>query len=366
MRITSISVYRVEIPFGPLGSLWIGRRAPDHLDSSIVAIETDVGFSGYGESCPIGAIYLPAFAKGLRAAIDAMAPALIGADPTRIDGIGKTMNEALFGHSYAKAALDIACWDLLGKSTGLAVSELMGGRHQASVAAYASIPTDTPNAMVETFRAKRSEGFRRFQIKVGDDPLDDVARVRAIVAAGDADARFMVDANRGWSKADALRAVGQLQDVDCFVEQPCATYEECLTVRARCNRPMILDEVIDGPEDLARAIGDDALDGLVIKITHAGGLTPARLMRDICVRHGILMRIEDTAGTEIARAAQAQLAAATPASMQLGSYTFQNDMPPVADGAPEIRDGCLYLNEEPGLGIEPRMEMLGEPVAVYG
>ena len=81
---------------------------------------------------------------------------------------------------------------------------------------------------------------------------------------------------------------------------------------------MILDEVIDGPEDLARAIGDDALDGLVIKITHAGGLTPARLMRDICVRHGILMRIEDTAGTEIARAAQAQLAAATPASMQLG------------------------------------------------
>ena len=181
MRITSISVYRVEIPFRPLGSLWIGRRAPDHLDSSIVAIETDAGLSGYGESCPIGAIYLPAFAKGLRAAIDAMAPALIGADPTRIDAIGKTMNEALFGHGYAKAALDIACWDLLGKATGLAVSELMGGRHQASVAAYASIPTDTPNAMVETFRAKRSEGFRRFQIKVGDDPLDDVARVRAIV-----------------------------------------------------------------------------------------------------------------------------------------------------------------------------------------
>ena len=186
-----------------------------------------------------------------------------------------------------------------------------------------------------------------------------------MVADGKPDEIFMVDANRGWSQADALRVVKDLDGLDCYVEQPCATYEESLTVRRRCRHPMILDEVIDDAKGLARAIADDALDGLVIKVTHAGGLTPARLLRDICLRRGILMRIEDTAGTEITRAAQAQLAAASPPAALLGSYTFQNDMPRVADDAPVIRNGCLTLNENPGLGLTPRAEALGAPVAIY-
>ena len=84
MKITKISVYRVEIPYKPLGSRWIGRHKPTHLDSTVVAIETDTGLTGYGGSCPIGAVYLPAFAEGLRAGIREMAPALLGQDPTRI------------------------------------------------------------------------------------------------------------------------------------------------------------------------------------------------------------------------------------------------------------------------------------------
>ena len=128
---------------------------------------------------------------------------------------------------------------------------------------------------------------------------------------------------------------------------------------------MILDEVIDGPRDLARAIADDALDALVIKLTHAGGLTPARIERDLCAMRGIKVRVEDTAGTEIVRAAQAQLAAATPASLLLGSYTFLTNRASVCDGAPEVRDGMLHLNDNPGLGITPKLDELGELIAVY-
>ena len=219
--------------------------------------------------------------------------------------------------------------------------------------------------MLKTLRQRQTEGYRYFQIKIGDDPLEDVERVRKLLEAARPGDLFMADANRGWSQADALRAIAEINGLDCYLEQPCSTYSECLTVRRHCHRPMILDEVIDGPRDLARAIADDALDALVIKLTHAGGLTPARIKRDICAARGIKLRIEDTAGSEIARAAQAQLASATPASLLLGSYTFVNDRPPVCDGAPEVRDGMLHLNNAPGLGITPKLDELGDLIAVY-
>ena len=227
------------------------------------------------------------------------------------------------------------------------------------------VPLREVGEMVDTLKRKQSEGFTRFQIKIGADPGDDIERVRALLAAGLPGDRFIADANRGYSLADARRAIDGLNAFDVYVEQPCATYAECLSIRRRCTRPFILDEVIDGPRDLARALADDALDALVVKLGHAGGITPARLLRDIALARGLEMRIEDTAGSEIARAAQAQLAAATPLTAQLGCYTFQNDHPPVADGAPEVIDGKLILNNRPGLGVTPRPETLGIPLAVY-
>jgi len=105
--ISKISVYRVLIPFHPLGSLWVGRQKPTQLDSTVVIVETDSGLSGVGESCPIGSVYLPAFAAGLRAGLAEMAPTLLGQDATRVAKIYQTMDAALYGHGYAKAAIDI-------------------------------------------------------------------------------------------------------------------------------------------------------------------------------------------------------------------------------------------------------------------
>ncbi len=363
--IKSISVYRVELPFRGLGSRWIGRENPEFLDSTVVLVETASGLAGVGESCPIGSVYLPAFAGGLRAAIEEMAPALLGEDATQINRVYRVMDAALYGHAYAKAAIDIACWDLLGQHCAQPVSALLGGRFQSRVPAYASIPLRGVRDMVKTLKAKQAEGYSHFQIKIGDDPETDCERVRAMLMAGRKQDLFMADANRGWSKQDALRALREINALDTYLEQPCATYAECRCVRERCTRPLILDEIIDGPRDLARAIADDALDALVIKITHAGGLTPALAMRNLCLAHGLKMRIEDTAGAEITRAAQAQLAAATPPRMLLGSYTFINEHPPLAAAAPEIRDGMLHLNHQPGLGLRPDMDVLGDPVAVY-
>lgn len=360
-----ITVYQVEIPYVALGSRWLGRDKPQHLDSTVVTVETEAGLCGVGESCPIGAIYLPAFAGGLRAAIAEMAPALLGVDATQINLVNRVMDAALFGHGYAKAAIDIACWDLLGQHCGQPVSALLGGRFQSHIPLYAVIPLGEAEAMVATLEQKQAEGYTRFQVKVGEDPLVDVQRLRAVVAAARSGDLFMADANRGWSQDDALRAVDAINELDCYLEQPCETYAACRHLRKRCKRPVLLDEVIDDVDDLARAIGDDALDALVIKLTHAGGLSRARGLRDLCAAHGLRLRIEDTAGSEIARAAQAQLAAATPLRLQLGCYGFVNERPAVADGAPEVRDGMLLLNDRPGLGVTPKLAALGIPLAVY-
>ncbi len=360
-----ISVYGVEIPDAAIGSRWFRRDRPQHLDSTIVMVETEDGLSGIGESCPVGAIYLPAYSAGLRAALAEIAPALIGVDATQINRVNRVMDQTLFGHGYAKAAIDIACWDLLGQHCGQPVSALLGGRFQSRIPLYAVIPSGEAEAMVATLQQKQAEGYTRFQVKLGEDPLVDVQRLRAVVAAGRLGDLFMADANRGWSQADALRAIDAINELDCYVEQPCETYAECRHLRQHCTRPVLLDEVIDDVDDLVRAIGDDALDALVIKLTHAGGLSRARALRDLCAAHGLRLRIEDTAGSEIARAAQAQLAAATPLQLQLGCYGFVNQRPPVADDAPEVRDGMLYLNDRPGLGVTPKLAALGIPLAVY-
>lgn len=363
--IQSISVYDVKVPYQGLSRHWVDREAPDHLDSTVVLVQTASGLTGIGESCPILAIYLPAFASGLRAALEEMAPALLGQDATQVNQVYRAMDETLYGHGYAKAAIDIACWDILGQHCAQPVSALLGGRFQSKIPAYASIPLRDAREMLKTLKQRQAEGYRHFQLKIGDDPLEDVERVRKLLESARPGDLFMADANRGWSQADALRAVAEINSLECYLEQPCNTYSECLAVRQHCHRPMILDEVIDGSRDLARAIADDALDALVIKLTHAGGLTPAKIERDICAARGIKVRIEDTAGTEIARAAQAQLAAATPPGLLLGSYTFINDRPTVCEGAPEVRDGMLHLNDLPGLGITPKLDELGELIAVY-
>ena len=165
------------MPFKPLGSRWLGRSKPTHLSTTIVQIDTDTGLEGFGETCPIGAIYLPAFPEGVREALGVMAPALIGQDPCEIEAINRTMDTALFGYPAAKAAVDIACWDLLGKSTGLPVHALLGGAHQREIPLYASIFLESPGIMVETLRGWQDQGYRNFQVKVGGDPMEDVERI---------------------------------------------------------------------------------------------------------------------------------------------------------------------------------------------
>ena len=177
--------------------------------------------------------------------------------------------------------------------------------------------------------------------------------------------RLVADANTGWLMHDALRVVKAVRDVDVYIEQPCRTYEECLTVRKHCDHPFVLDENIDDLGILLRAKADLAMDVVNLKISKLGGLTKIKQARDLCVSMGIGMTLEDSWGGDIATAAIAHLAHSTPTEFLFSTTDFNSYGPvSIADGAPQRVNGRMAASTLPGLGITPKMSVLGEAVVV--
>ncbi len=363
MKITRIVAYRVDLPLHEGSYKWSGGKSVNVFDSTIVQVETDTGMVGYGEVCPLGPFYLPAYANGVRAGLAELGPHLLGEDPLEIQKLNRLMDAALKGHPYVKSGIDMACWDLLGKATGQPVCTLLGGRYGEDFGLYRAISQDTPEAMASRVAGYRAEGYQRFQLKVGGDPDVDVERIHAVAAQLHPGDRLIADANTGWLMHDALRVMRAVRDVDVYVEQPCLTYEECLTVRRHTDHPFVLDEAIDSIDVLLRGHADRAMDVVNIKISKFGGLTKARQARDLCVALGVAMTLEDSWGGDIITAAIAHLAHSTPPEFLFTATDFNSYVTvSIAAGAPRRVKGRMAAATAPGLGITPRIDVLGVPV----
>jgi len=367
MRITKIKIYRAELPLHEGSYKWSGGNYVNVFDSTVVEIQTDAGISGYGEICPLGPAYLPAYAAGARTGIAELAPHLLGLDPTQLGVFNQTMDRAMRGHPYVKSALDMACWDILGKVTGQPVAVLLGGRFGPDFPLYRAISQDSPEAMAQMVQLYRTQGYTKFQLKVGGNPDTDIERIRTAAAGLHTGDVLVADANTGWTQHQAMRVVGAVRLVDVYIEQPCRHYEECLAVRQHTDKPMVLDEVIDDVLLVLRGYQDKAMDVINLKISKVGGLTKARQIRDLCVSLGIAMTIEDTWGGDIVTSAIAHLAHSTPPELLFSSTDFNSYVTvSIAEGAPQRQNGRLASSTAPGLGIAPRMEVLGNPVCEIG
>jgi L-alanine-DL-glutamate epimerase-like enolase superfamily enzyme len=296
MKIRKISVYQVDLPLHEGSYKWSGGKSVAVFDSTVVRIDTDEGVVGYGEVCPLGPFYLPAYAAGCRAGLKELAPHLIGADPLQLDKLNRWMDAALKGHPYVKSGIDMACWDILGQVSGQPVCTLLGGRYGDDFVLYRAISQEAPEAMAGRVAGYRAEGYRRFQLKVGGDPNVDIARIHAVAAELQPGDKLVADANTGWLMHEAMRVVRAVRDVDVYIEQPCLAYEECLSIRRNTDHPFVLDEVVDGIDMLLRGRADLAMDVVNIKISKFGGLSKARQARDLCIALGIGMTIEDSWG----------------------------------------------------------------------
>jgi L-alanine-DL-glutamate epimerase-like enolase superfamily enzyme len=367
MKIRRITAYRVELPLHEGSYKWSGGKSVTVFDSTVVRIDTDEGVTGYGEVCPLGPFYLPAYAQGVRAGIAELGPHLLGEDPLHLAKLNRRMDAALKGHPYVKSPIDMACWDILGKATGQPVCTLLGGRYGEDFVLYRAISQESPEAMAGRVAGYRAEGYRRFQLKVGGDPAVDIERIRAVAAQLKPGDRLVADANTGWLMHDALRVVRAVRDVDVYVEQPCLSYEECLAVRRHTDHPFVLDEVVDSVEMLVRGRADLAMDVVNLKISKFGGLTRVCQARDLCISLGVAMTLEDSWGGDIVTAAIAHLAHSTPPEFLFTATDFNSYVTvSIAEGAPRRVNGRMAAATAPGLGIVPRPEVLGKPVWLSG
>jgi cis-L-3-hydroxyproline dehydratase len=363
MKITSIRAYQVDLPLHEGSYKWSGGNVVTVFDSTVVAVETDAGITGYGEVCPLGPAYLPAYAAGVRAGLKEIGPKLLGLDPRDLGVLNRRMDQALRGHPYVKSGIDVACWDILGKASNQPVVTLLGGRYGDDFLLYRAISQESPADMAKRVHQYRAEGYTKFQLKVGGDPDVDIERIRATskeLKPGDV---LIADANTGWLMHQATRVVDAVKDIDVYIEQPCMSYEECRTIRDRTQRPFILDEVIDSLAAVLRGYEDRAMDVINLKISKVGGLTRARQIRDLCVALGIAMTIEDTWGGDIVTAAISHLAHSTPPEFLFSATDFNSYVTrSIAEGAPQRKMGRARASDQPGLGITPRFDVLGKPV----
>jgi len=364
MKIARIDVFGYDLTYVHGRYVMSGGRVIDRLPSTVVRITTDSGLEGFGETCSLGPTYLPAHGEGARAALRVLAPSLLGLDPREPAVVYDRMDAALLGHAYAKSAIDVACWDVLGRAVALPVRTLLGGTRQASFPLYIAVPLGPLDDMAAYVEARRAEGIHRFQLKLGADPHEDAARVRAVLEATSDEDLVIADANGGWRLSDAVVAARLLEALDrVWFEQPCPTLEECLQIRRLTTLPMVLDESIVDLGAFLRAWRESAMEAVNLKVSKVGGLTPARRLRELAEVLGVSLTIEDTWGGDVVTAAVSHLAASVRPEL-LFTVSFMNDWTNehVAGHEPRSRDGVGTAPADPGLGIDVDLDMLGEPL----
>lgn len=372
MKIARIEVFQADLPFKGGVYALSGGRSYTGFDATLVRLTTDCGLEGWGESTPFGATYIAAHGRGVRAGLAEIAPAVLRLDPRHLDRVNDAMDAALAGHLHAKTPIDVACWDIFGKATGMPVCDLLGGRVPGPVPVISSIHVDTPEAMRASVARHRAEGFLGHSIKVGTaeaegGPALDSERIRACLADRQPGEWYLVDANGGLTVEHALRMLNLLPPgLDFVLEAPCATWRETRSLRRRTSVPILWDELAQSEEDIADIIAQDLAEGIGLKISKQGGLTRARRQRDLCAAAGLVMSVQETTGSEVAFAAILHMAQSVPRRLLrcaldtrsvIGRQTARFDAP--------IRDGGAEAPALPGLGIEVLTETLGDPVAVY-
>jgi L-alanine-DL-glutamate epimerase-like enolase superfamily enzyme len=360
--ITRVRAFRQWQPLED-GTYRMSHASSDGLDSTVVALDTDGGVTGWGEMATISPRYADAFASGARAGVADLAPLVLGQDEAQPRALLARLDDEMRGQAYVKSAIDMACWDAAARAAGRPLYAELGGRFGERVALYNVVTIGDVAHAVELAGRLLVKGYRRLQVKVGQDPHLDAERMRAVRDLAGPDVVLFADANGGFTTAAALRFLAATEDLDYVLEQPCATYEECRQVRRACRRPLVLDESIESLADLLRAHHDGVPDGITVKVSRVGGLTRAALIRDVAVAVGICVTVEDGGGASIDTAAIVHAGLGTPERLRLHTCDFHNWVTvDNADGLPDVVDGALGPPEgRPGLGVDARLADLGEP-----
>ena len=367
MKVTKISVYQKDLPLSDPYWLSGGRLKFEVLDATFLKIETDVDITGWGEGTPWGHTYVPAHGPGIRAGIETMASAILGQDPRKLTHVERAMDLCLPGHLYAKAPVDLACWDIAGQAAGLPIADLLGGRDEEGTWIASSVSSGAPEYMLDIVKKYRKRGYKVHSCKVGGDIEKDIERIRFLEKNRLPDERILYDVNRAWTRREASIVMNAVADLGVTVEQPCETLDDIAATRQVTTTPISVDESLVSLQDATRIARDGLAEVFGIKLNRVGGLTKAARMRDVALAHGIQMYIMATGGSVMADTEAAHLAQTIPQEFRLGTWACQDmlsvDVAP-GQGARSV-DGMLTVSNTPGHGIVPDEQVLGNPLAVY-
>lgn len=359
MKITRVETIPVVVPIQP--RLMIRAAHGDHARSPflLVKIHTDEGIIGLGEvSCTprwsgedhfTAAHFIQSF----------FAPLLEGQDPTRIETLTARLSTAVAGNPFTKAAIEMALWDILGKSVGKPVYQLLGGPVRESITTKWSVSGLEPEKAAEIAAWATGQGFKTIKVKVGLDPGADIARVHAVRKAVGGNIRIGVDANSGWSKPAAIATIPRLYEDDIFfVEQPVAPWDVSwmADVRRQIRLPVIADESVYTLYDAMALVRAEAADVFSVYVGKAGGIGPARKIVAVAEAAGLACTIGSNLEMGIGSAAMIHLAAATagikaddfPCDI-IGPFYYEDDL--LAEPLP-LAAGSAGLLQRPGLGVE--------------
>ena len=360
MKITSIETIPVKVPIRPefriRGSLGMHTESPFLL----LRVHTDDDLTGLGEvSCtPVWSGEDQVTADHIIA--DFLEPAVKGQDPRDIEALTVKMRRAVAGNPFTKSGVEMALWDILGKSVGLPIYRLLGGKVRETVPIKMSVSGAEPKRAAELAEWAMKQGLKALKVKVGIEPEGDVARVKAVRAALGPGIRMGADANGGWSPRVAIQTIRRLVD-ECgiyFAEQPVAPLDVqwMADVRRNVPVPVMADESCYTLQDAMALACAGAADILSIYVGKGGGIGPARKIAAVAEAAGLTCTVGSNLELGVASAAMAHLATATtgvgaeefPCDI-LGPLAYEEDL--LAEPL-EVRDGAVRAPDKPGLGVE--------------
>jgi len=365
MKITDIRFGMLRVPLKT--PFKTALRTVDTIEDIVITMHTDTGHIGYGEAPATAVITGDTHGSIIEAIHKVIAPRIIGQEIANLNRITRLIQSALEKNSSAKAAVEIAVYDLFAQLYGAPLYKILGGGDPV-ITTDITISVDYIDKMVADSLAAVERGFESLKVKVGKDIELDVERVKAIYAAVEDKALIRVDANQAWTAKQAVFAIQTLEDAGVrmeLVEQPVKAQdlEGMKYVTERVHTPIMADESVFGPTQVIELIRMRAADIINIKLMKTGGISNALHIADIAAMYGIECMIGCMVETSISVAAAAHIAVAkadviTKVDLDGPSLCKFNPV----DGGVIFNDSEISVTDAPGLGIR---EIRGlEPIEV--
>jgi L-alanine-DL-glutamate epimerase-like enolase superfamily enzyme len=358
MKITAIHLYAIHIPL--YEPFVISYHSYDYMPSVIVKIETDEGIIGYGEGVADEYVTGESMQGVFQILKHTLAPVLLVENPLEIEKIHDIMDQVIYGSPTAKAAIDIACFDIMGKKLQQPIYQLIGGRYHDEFPITYVLSISEPEKMAKEAAKMVEEGYRSFKIKVGTNVNKDIKRIKAVRESVGEEISIRVDVNQGWkNSATTLKALSQLHECDLdWIEQPVLAddLDGMVEIKSKSILPLMIDEGLKGTREMIEIIQKRAADKVNIKLMKCGGIYPAVKLAHQAELAGMECQVGSMVESSVGTAAGFHVAFSKKiiTSVELtGPLKFRSDIGDFHYDVPFVR-----LTEKPGLGVEVNEEKL--------